>query len=347
MGIWDTISSWWEENQVNWTLERVTPPALPEEVGRLPYGQAISPNGAYVRITMRSMAIRSTRSGWSRFHAVLYSQTSLPLRNGVKAELQAVLSPDFFKNLDSTRLQNVLSIDQVIFGPVPFAGGSLTTRLGVFAVKHADLSQPFISVLTTLASASGVAFVGAATPFIGPIKNAIELLTGTAGATSLEIGLDRQHTPPITGWFALVKAPAGTLPEAELSVRESNLELLRNGHSMPGTPYLLFSVEALNRRDDFAQIKELGDAYGEFRRAASVNHQNDAREAVAKFARLARISPELLPAHAEDVITAVEKEEQRVFKGGGVSSLSAEAGEVAEFSNLTVQFRDLASGTST
>ena len=66
-------------------------------------------------------------------------------------------------------------------------------------------------------------------PFVGPIKKGVELLTGTADTTSLEIGILREYDPPVTGWYALVRVPGGSVKPGELSVSPGNFELLRNG----------------------------------------------------------------------------------------------------------------------
>src|SRR5688572_17657646 len=107
MSVIDLISRWWSQEQIHWSLHTVSAPPMPTEPNLLPHGQAVQPHSAYLRLKMRSMAIGATRTGWSRFHAALYSQTSLALRDGNQATIQAVLSPDFFRNLDPRRLQNV------------------------------------------------------------------------------------------------------------------------------------------------------------------------------------------------------------------------------------------------
>jgi len=218
---------------------------------------------------MRSMAIAATRAGWNRFHAALYTQASLGMKDGSIASIRSVLSPDFLRDLDPKRIQNVLQIDRTIFGPVPYIGTKISFETGVFSVKHADLAAPFLTCLTELASAGGVGLVSAAQPFIEPIKSGIELLTGTKDATSLEIALSRDIQPPQTGWYALLRMPSQTVKPSELTVEPTNFELLRQGRSMSGVPYLVFSIEANTQRADWAQIPELKAAYADFARAAN------------------------------------------------------------------------------
>jgi len=117
----------------------------------------------------------------------------------------------------------------------------------------------------------------------------------------------------VTGWCALVRLPQNSMKPKELSVAPGNLELLRNGNSMPGVPYLVFSIDAATIRADWAKIPELKTVYGEFVAAVKRNSQNDAEECVRTFRRTAMICPELLDAHAEDVIGEVQKKYDQLY----------------------------------
>ncbi|MEN6441532.1 MAG: hypothetical protein ABFD97_23450 [Syntrophobacter sp.] len=343
MSIFDAIRDWWKVEQQNWTLTPIPAPAVPAPANTLPEGRVVEMQEAYVTVRMRSMAIAATSSGWNKFHAALHSAASLQLKNGETATIQTVLSPDFMRNLDSSKLERVLHIDRTVFGPMPYTGGPLSLNMGVFAIKHADLAVPFIQVLEELTTAGGVAFVSAAKPFVDPIKKGVELLTGTADSTSLEIGILRDVDPLVTGWCALVRLPRNSVEPNELSVAPGNLELLRDGKSMPGTPYLVFSIDAATTRADWAKIPELKAAYGEFTAAVRRNSQKDAEECVKTFRRTAAICPELLDAHAEDVVKEVQKKYDQLFPGVDVASVEkATRGAPARTPKLPLELEGLA-----
>lgn len=345
MTLLDDVRGWWTKEQNNWTLVQVAPPPGPAPEDALPPSSPVRPGKAYVTVRMRSMAIGASRKGWNLFHAALHSQMTLDLRDGSTAVIQSVLAPDFLRELDPKRLQNVLHIDRTIFGPAPYSGGPLAVSMGVLAVKHADLATPFLNILEELGTAAGVAFIGAAAPFVGPIRKGVELLTGTADATSLEIALVRELNPPVGGWHAVVRLPGGGVKPEELSVAPDNFELRRNGQPMPGVPYLVYSVDATSTRPDWAKIPELNTAYKDFAVQVRQGRQKEADEAVKVFARMARICPELLPVHAEDVVTAVKAEYRRAFEESseGRFSIAAPAkappGELPGLDKLQVRFR--------
>lgn len=344
MTLLDEVRGWWTKEQTNWTLVRVAAPPGPAVEDALPAEAPVRPGKAYLTVRMRSMAIGASRKGWNLFHAALHSQMTLDLRDGSTAVIQTVLAPDFLRELDPKRLQNALHIDRTIFGPAPYSGGPLAVSMGVLAVKHADLATPFLNILEELGSAAGVAFIGAAMPFVGPIRKGVELLTGTADATSLEIALVRELNPPVGGWYALVRLPGGSVKAEELSVAADNFELRRGGKAMPGVPYLVYSVEAAATRPDWAKIPELNAAYKDFTAQVRQGRQKEADEAVKVFARIARICPELLAVHAEDVVSAVKAEYRRAFEEGGEVKFSA-GGAVAalpalpNLEDLRVRFR--------
>jgi hypothetical protein len=343
MSFIDTISAWWKAEQKNWALLPVEPPDVPQLPSALAHGTTISPHSAYVTVRMRSMAIANTRIGWNRFHAAVYTQASLGLRDGNTAKLESVLSPDFLRNLDPKRLQNVLQIDRTIFGPVPYIGTPISFETGVFAVKHADLAAPFLTTLTDLASVAGVALVSAAKPFVDSIKNGVDLLTGAQDATSLEVALTRELQPPHTGWYALIRQPASSTPSATLSIDANNFELLNEGQSMGGIPYLVFSIDGHTVRDDWAQIPDLKAAYADFFKAVNDNNQQGARSAVDLFARRARVSPELLRTHGDDVAKALDAEFLRIFPAAVTASpratLEGSPNVSDALSSLKVAFR--------
>jgi hypothetical protein len=313
MSILETLQGWWKTEQMNWTLAQIPSPQIQAVPDAFPAGQALEANKGYITVRMRSMAISASRAGWNLFHAALHAETTIGLRNGDTALIQSVLSPDFLHDLDAAHLQRVLHIDRTIFGPMPYTGGPLSLNMGVFAVQHEDLAAPFLNVLETMATTAGVAFIGAAAPFVGPIKKGIELLTGTSAATSLEIGLLREYDPPVTGWYALVRLPGGAVDPKDLTVSSGNFELLRSGKSMPGTPYLLFSIDGAASRPDWARIPELKAAYADFSAAVKDDDQAKAKEAVDTFTRMARICPELLRTHVTDVISGIRDEYNSVF----------------------------------
>ena len=91
-------------------------------------------------------------------------------------------------------------------------------------------------------------------------------------------------------------------------MRPNNFELLQQGQPIPGVPYLLFSIEGHTLRSDWAQIPDLKAAYADFVKAVNDNKQTDAQAAVNLFARRAKVSPELLPTHADDLANALETE---------------------------------------
>jgi hypothetical protein len=341
MDILDTLRQLWSQQQEHWSLVSVKAPDIPVPPGTMAHGKSIDPNSAYVVARMRSMSISSTRTGWARFHGALYSNVTVELSDGTTTSIQSVIAPDFLRDLDPKSLQNVLQIDRTIFGPVPCIGTRISFETGVFAVKHADLASPFLTCLANLSSAAGVSLLSAAKPFVEPIKQGLELLTGTSSATSLEIALSRELDPPVTGWFALVRKT--DVRPADLSVIPQNFELRYRGNSLGDVPYLLFSIDGVSQRADWAQIPDLREAWNEFRAAVKDGNRERAEVAAQSFRRRALICPELLPAHADDLIQEAEKQFRRIFGDPHAKTaaltISEAALNVPPLEDMTVSFR--------
>ena len=83
----------------------------------------------------------------------------------------------------------------------------MTLTVALFSVKSADLAAPYLELLTSLANTGGVAFLSAAKPYVEPLRKGADLLFGTAGASQLEIGFDRDFTALEAGYYLAMRAP--------------------------------------------------------------------------------------------------------------------------------------------
>ena len=66
-----------------------------------------------------------------------------------------------------------------------------------------DLAEPYIRLLSAMASAAGVAFSGPAAPFVAPLLDGLGGLMQAATREGLEIGISRQFRRPRARLFAI------------------------------------------------------------------------------------------------------------------------------------------------
>jgi hypothetical protein len=218
------------------------------------------------------------------------------------AEFHKIASPDKLKNIDASNVDLVLQRDVPLLGPVPYVGGRLSLEIGLIAVKSVDLAAPYVALLERLSTIAGVSVIGVANKFIEPIREGVALLTGSADAASLEVGLSQSVGPPMTGWFVLLRAPRGKFTPEELQLDPFDYQLCdKNGNAILDHSYMIVSIEASESRTDFVQIEEVRLAIEELRKALQGNRKN-VEELLASFERTTLNCADLHRADAERII---------------------------------------------
>lgn len=265
----------------------------------------IQKNSGYISVLLRSTRIVDIRKGWSKFYPLIHSYISIPHLDGQIAEFQVVTSPSKLAELDSNRLDRVISLNHRLLGPTPYRGGDLKLEIGLFSVKSSDLAKPFLGVLEDMASAAGVSFVSVAMPFIGPLKKGVELLMGSS-ELSLEIGLATIFNKPETGYFAAMRAPREEVSATEFKIAEDFRLTQGSNQAVRDYPYFVFSIDISERRDDWFLIPDIASLYKELMGAVRKDKRGEANEVFSVFRRTVLTSPDLLQNDARKLVREVE-----------------------------------------
>lgn len=254
----------------------------------------------YVTVTVRASRIVNVRKGFGKFYASVQSRAHYLHLNG-EIEYQKVLVPEM-KELDAANVDRVIVIDKPILGPVPYIGG-LSLEIGLFSVKGSDLAAPYLDLLSSMATISGVAALGVALPYVEPLRKGADLLFGNSDLSSLEIGLDTAWKEVSTGTWLLIRAPRDKLNLDDLRVNPSDGKVTdSDGKPHRTYPYLVFSIERSRRRDDWMKIPELKTAWDAVATAAQAGKTNDAEQLLRQFALIAKLSPDLVPDDAKRLV---------------------------------------------
>ena len=320
MCFWNAL---WKTKAKTWTFAELEASQVPDQLPRA----VIPDNKAYVTVWLRSLRIRDVRKGLSRFYGTVHSWISVPYRASLKpAEFQVVAAPNKLKDVDASHVNDVVSMNHRLLGPIPWRGGALEMEVGLFSVKSADLAAPFISVLEGLSGVAGVSFISAALPFVNPIKQGIGLLTGSDKDTILEIGLFAADSPPRTGYTCVLKADYGKLDTTKLKVNPGDFVLLDgSGKPLDEYAYMLFAIEASPQRSDWHQIPEIARLYQELQEEVRKGSSTEVvQDAFAAFRRGTLTSDDLLFDDAKRLVGEVEKEMQEVTGVGLTRSVSRE-----------------------
>jgi hypothetical protein len=315
---------------IDYTYAPITP-----AVGDTPR-TAIQSGGSYISVLLRSMRIVSVRRGWNKFYPVVHSYISVPHRSGRVAEFQSVTSPSRLSELDASHLDRVISLNHRLLGPTPYRGGDLNLEIGLFSVKSDDLAKPFLSILETMAGAAGVSFVSVAMPFVAPLKQGLELLTGSNNI-SLEIGLSTIISEPETGYVFVMRASREEFKPEELKIAEDFRVVNKENYAIGDHPYMVFSIEASASREDWFLIPDIASVYAELMEAVHKGKATDASELFSTFKRTALTSHDLLASDAKRLVKEVQDDLAEQLP---TSMTSAITGQLRPLSAYIPRFSD-------
>jgi hypothetical protein len=267
-------------------------------------GSELEPGLDYMTIHVRSSRIVAIRKWTGKFYASVQSRVHYLHEGRGEVEYQRVIVPEL-RGLDVMNVDRFIVVDSPVVGPVPYRGG-VSMELGLFSVKGGDLAGPYLDLLNTLANVSGVAFLGAALPYVEPLRKGADLLFGNAEQSTLEIGLDKTWKKLRTGTWILMRAPKGKVDVSQLRVDETDGKVTDpQGRPYMDYPYLVFQVGKSRQREDWMLIPELKQAWDAIAAAVKEGKNNEAETRFAAFEVIARWSPDLVPADVDRLLAKV------------------------------------------
>jgi hypothetical protein len=301
MSWWD----FWETKSSDYIYAEI--PGNKTQTGR-EHIPLVSKSG-YIRMFLKTWRIDNIREGWNEFFGAVHGYVSASRLGGGMVDVNAFTSPNQLQNADPRHSNRIISLNYPLFGPVPYVGGDLNVKIGLFSIKSAELSGPFIDMLATIASAAGAgAYVAAVKPFVDPLKKGIEAVTDTSQDTRLEIGLVKTYNIPTTGYFAVIRADEAAVDQSNFRI--DNYERLvddSDGKPIRDYPYFVFTVEFTPQHETWYDIADLQQAYGEL--IATVNDDNSTgpilQSAYLRFRKKVKLSSDLIPADMDRVLEEV------------------------------------------
>jgi hypothetical protein len=326
MGWWSSI---WRSRAESWLFERLDEDRVVQPIAH----RDVVTDADYLTIELRALRIVDVRKGLSKFYAAAHSYASLAHLSGQPAEFHVVSVPANLRNIDAANVERVVQERKPVLGPVPYRGGAVELELGLFSVKSADLVEPYLTLLERISGLAGVAVVNTALPFAQPLVDGVRLLTGGSDETMLEVGVATAFTPPQTGYYVVIRAPRHEW-RGRLRVGEGSSLVNEAGDEVTQFPYLVFSVSADDKRDDWFQLPDIADAYRTLRSDVRRGNFELARESFAFFKRVALTSPDLLTDHSDMLVTKVEAEMQDAL--GATLTAGAEQTEMRELRDLNL-----------
>ena len=259
--------------------------------GQQPTGVVVEPESAYLSLYLESMRVSAVRVRAQTFHGSVTSTCTLQSRSGQRAELFAVSTPNSLREADPRHLDHVVTGTIPVVVGVPYRGGGLDAEIGLFAFPSGNLMGPYLDLLSDVAAVASAflptagALAGAA--LIPPVHKGLDLLFGAATGARLEVGLDHTWPVPVTGCYAVVRAPE---PPGGFCVGPGGRLVDQDGAEVR-VPHLVLRLDAQRERHNWAEIPEIRAAYETIAEASRRGDLIAAREALASFRRVAVFSP--------------------------------------------------------
>jgi hypothetical protein len=278
---------------------------LPIEAGEASVDR-IEAGQCYIECFVESFRLENKRVFATLFNGVVYSFLTLAREGEQSSTIAAITKPTKLSNLDSSSVGKTITVSDKIMGATPWRGGGLSLELGLFAVKSGNLLSPVIDFVTRVSSLAGVAFVGAAKPFLPLFTEGMDLLAGQTADTRLVVGIDTSIELKRPMACAIIAAKFGSIDLAKLSIDPSDRKLLVGGVPLAAA-YCVFSVRAVTQKADFGEIPELKAAFATLRSDITNGSPERAKESLASFRRTALSSPDLIPADAKRLVGLSEK----------------------------------------
>jgi len=279
----------------------------------------------YLSVFLASMRVVDVRRGLSRFYGAVDSTISVPhVVEGV-VDYHVVTTPGELKKVDAKHLDRVVQFERRLLGPVPYRGGDVAMEIGLFSIKEDNLAGAFLELLEQLSNLAGVGVVSSAMAFAAPLVRGIELLTGSADAAMLEVGLAGEWSTPSTGYLLAMRAPRDRVDVGALRVEGGNNEVRDGKGQIVGKyPYILLRIETATKRDDWHQIPSLRAAYAVLLEEVRRGRRNAATAALATFQRTAKVCPDLLPQDGARLAELVREEVRTALPAAQMGATSQE-----------------------
>lgn len=290
MGVWGNI---WRSEAKDWLFGQL----IDEHAD----GYLVS-NKCYLSVMARSLRIVSSRIGFNRFYGAVQSYSRLPSMSGKYVEFTAITTPSSLRDVAKKDLGNFALGAHRLLGPVPYMGGDLELEIGLFAIKSQDMIRPFLEILEEISKAAGVGAFSVASPFIGPLKKGLDLLTQGSVDCELEIGLAATFDRPAPGRYFVARLDRKLHDAIEYSIDSQYRLITQDGSPVVDVPYLVFSIHCDPVRDDWFMIPEVSVAYQGLNQAVKEGQSfKSITSHKEHFRRILFASPDILPDHAEQI----------------------------------------------
>ena len=204
----------------------------------------------YLRLRLARMFLKDRRVLFQTKYPIFHINARFNGLDG-PVETNFVVRPEMAGSDDKSDLDDIVILDQTVFGPVLYRGGDLGLVFGLYAAPADDWAKRFIQLAEGVSKLTLNAGLATAISVANTIKGSVESLVNSDGM-DLKLGLDKelkQNEWLVPGYMVMIAAADDQVPHDELTF---DGELRRaDGSIYTDHDYIVLAIEANNHRSDW------------------------------------------------------------------------------------------------
>jgi hypothetical protein len=237
----------------------------------------------YVRLRLTRMFLQHQREFFRTHYPVVHAVTRFAGLDG-PVEAGFVARPELAGEGDEKDLDQVVTLDQTLLGPVLYRGGDLDLLIGLYAAPADDWAQRFIGLAEGISQLTLNAALTTAISMASTVKKAVEDTLGGDGF-SLRLGLDqelRERRWLAPGYLVMVAAPEEDVDYDALVVEDGEL-LTQHGEVYDDHDYIVLAIEVTETRSDWQSLGYGHQWQSLLRTAAEADDAQQVKDAYLTF----------------------------------------------------------------
>lgn len=212
----------------------------------------------YLRLRLSRMFLKYRRVLFQNKYPVLNALMRFSGLDG-KVEVNYLVKPELAGEDDETKLDDIVTLNQTILGPVLYRGGDLEVMLGLYSAPADDWAQRFITLAEGISALALSVPLTTAVSIAGKVKSSV--IDSMAGdGLDLKLGLDmelKQNDWLAPGYLVMIAGDDNKIDQGKLKVVDGEL-LDGAGDIYTDHDYIVVAIEVSNERSDWQAL-----GYGE------------------------------------------------------------------------------------
>lgn len=208
----------------------------------------------YLRLRLSRMFLKNRRELFQTKYPVVNALMRFAGIDG-KVEINFVAKPEMAGDGDVSRLDDIVTLDQTLLGPVLYRGGDLELMLGLYAAPADDWAQRFIGLAEGISQFIPNVALQTAVSVTSTIKTSIEDALSSDGL-DLKLGLDKELKENdwlAPGHLVMISAPDAEVDSDSMTISDGEL-MTRDGKVYTDHNYIVLEIEVTTQRSDWQSL---------------------------------------------------------------------------------------------